>query len=295
MKISKHLVFLVMTGAAFCSTVFSWAQGGYLKAGGGYAIGINRTPINSYFQREVLVFFGDVLSEKSMVNISTDGNATNIEIIKGSFGKGGTFGISGGYMFSKHFGAELGLSYFMGQAVKSTWSFPNASNVLTEERKAKVFFINPSLVVTAGKEGISPYARIGALIGVASKLKSTVGLDFNPDIFTIEDELSGGTSIGLSAAFGVNYSLSPKISVYAELAYSGLSYSPTERVIKRVTQNGVEQPITNLYTLENQLIKDVLPDTYSSQAFDATDQLTHAYPFGNLGLNLGVQFNFQKE
>lgn len=295
MKIKRHLVFLTAIGATFCSTEFSWAQGGYLKAGGGYAIGINKAPINSYFQREVLVFFGDVLSEKSMVNISADGNATNTEIIKGSFGKGANFGISGGYMFSKHFGAELGFSYFMGQAVKSTWSFPNASNVLTEERKANVFFINPSLVVTAGKEGISPYARIGALIGVASKLKSTVGLDFNPDIFTIEDELSGGTSIGLSAAFGVNYSLSPKISVYAELAYSGLSYSPTERVIKRVTQNGVEQPITNLYTLENQLIKDVLPDTYSSQDFDAADQLSHVYPFGNLGLNLGVQFNFQKE
>lgn len=294
MKVSKHLVFLATMGAALCSTVFSWAQSGYLKVGGGYAIGVNKAPINSYFQREVLVFFGDVLSEKPMVNISTDGNSTNIEIVKGSFGQGGTFGISGGYMFSKHFGAELGLSYFMGQAVKSTWSFPNASNVLTEERKAGVFFINPSLVVKAGEKGISPYARIGALIGVASKVKSTASLDFNPDIFTIEDELSGGTAVGFSAAFGVNYSFTSQIAVYAELAYNGLSYSPTERAIKRVTQNGQEQPITDLYTLENQLIKDVLPDTYSSQSFNATDQLTHTYPFSNLGLNVGVQFSFRK-
>ena len=288
MKNKKIFGFLIASAAILCTSAISMAQGAYLKVGGGYGIGTNKGPINSYFQRELLVDgFGMTLVEQFMFNLENE----KMEVIKQSFGQGGSFGVAGGYMFSKHIGAELGLSYFMSKGVNSKWDL-DVDGSITEEKKANVFLINPSLVISAGTEGVSPYARIGALIGVAPKITSVFTLTDNPnDVTVVTDELTGGVAAGFSAALGVNYPISPKVSIFGELAYNGLSYKPAQREITKITENGVDEAVTDVYDFAKQSIEDKISADYADAAFDADKQLSHSYPLSNLGLNVGVQFN----
>lgn len=288
MKNKNLFNLLIVSAVALCTSTISMAQGAYLKVGGGYGFGTNKSTINSYFLREFLVETAQFsLLEQSMFNYENN----QIEVIKKSLGQGGSFGIAGGYMFSKHIGAELGLSYFIGQKIDSKLLDPPSSSIV-EEKKANTFFVNPSLVVAAGAEGVNPYARVGALIGVAPKISSTLTLTDPNDVVVITDELTGGIAVGFSAALGITYPISPKISVFGELAYNGLSYKPTQREITKVTENGVNKAVTDVYDFVKHPIKDIVPDQYFDKGFDADSELSHSYPFSSLGLNLGVQFNF---
>lgn len=129
MKNKKKLYQLLFIVILSCTGTSLSAQGAYLKVGGGYAWGVGKAPINSYFQREILVGnYNFLLIEQAMINLKDSG----MEVVKGSFGKGFNAGISGGYMFSKHMGIELGISYFIGKEVESTWDIPSEKLFLTE-------------------------------------------------------------------------------------------------------------------------------------------------------------------
>ena len=158
-------------------------------------------------------------------------------------------------------------------------------------KDASFSLINPSLVISAGTEGVSPYARIGAIIGVAPKIASKLTIDDAQDIAVAEDKLTGGVATGFSAALGITYPVSPKVSIFGELAYNGLSYKPTQREIVKITENGVNETITDVYDFAKQSIEDEVSADYADAAFDADKQLSHSYPLSNLGLNVGIQFN----
>ena len=291
----KNFIFSCFFIVFLSTNIFCLAQGAYVKAGGGYGIGINRGPINSYFQRELLVSQDMTLMEQPMTNIkSIDNNEVQFEIIRESFGTGGKFGIAGGYMFTGHVGAELGLSYFSGGKITSKWNLSGLSDFMTEEKKASMLFIIPSLVVSSDMRGISPYTRAGILVGLMPKIASKFTINDAVNTIILKDELTGGVALGFSAAAGITYPLNGQVLVFAEIAYNGLTYKPTQREITKITANGTEQVITDNYTSAVQPIEDNLPIEYGGQAFDAEKQLTHSYPFGSLGINAGVQYRFIK-
>ena len=54
-------IFLVSVFALYVVPTLSFAQGAYLRVGGGYGIGVGKGSVNSYFQREIMV---NVLGKK---------------------------------------------------------------------------------------------------------------------------------------------------------------------------------------------------------------------------------------
>ena len=275
----------------FCST-FSPAQGAYIRVGAGYGIGIGKGSVNSYFQREIMV---DVLKQKvfnqNMVNVSKpEKQAAQIEFVKESFGEGINAGFASGYMFSRHVGIEVEFAYFMGKKIKSQWAIPEEPIFLTDEKEARAFFITPSLVISATRKGISPYARLGIVTGIAPVISSVQTVSGGAYKTIVQDELTKGIALGVSGALGATCPLGNKLSVFGEVKYSSLNYTPKQRKITHLIENGTEKPVTNVFDFPVQKLVKVNVEN-SDYALKADTQNAHAYPFSNISLNIGLKLN----
>ena len=287
-------IFLVSVFALHVS-MLSFAQGAYIRAGGGYGLGAGKGSVNSYFQREIMVnVLGKKIFNQDMMNFSKlKGEAAKVEFVKESFGKGLSFGLAGGYMFSKHLGVEAEFSYFIGSEIRSDWNLPESFVGLSDVKKAKAFLITPSLVISTGNKTLTPYARLGVVIGVAPKIISNQLFDDQASLIitNVEEKLTKGAAVGFSTAFGINYILSDNFSLFSELKYVMLNYTPTQREITRIVVKGEEKPINYLYDFPIQKLEDLTPEN-SDFVFDASAQNAFSYPLGSFSLNLGLRINF---
>ena len=287
-------IFLVSVFALYLPTL-SFAQGAYLRVGGGYGIGGGKGSVNSYFQREIMVnVLGKKIFNQDMMNFSKlKGEAAQVEFVKESFGKGVSFGLAGGYMFSKHLGIEAEFAYFMGSEIKSGWNLPESFVALSDVKKAKTFLIIPSLVISTGNKTLAPYARLGVVVGIAPKIISNQLFDDQASLIitNVEEKLTKGVAVGFSTAFGINYMLSDNFSLFTELKYVMLSYTPKQREITKILVKGEEKPADYLYDFPVQKLEDLTPEN-SGFVLDASAQNAFSYPLGSFSLNLGLRINF---
>lgn len=260
---------LVFAICFFTSSLF--AQGAYVNINAGYGLG---------------------MGSFSSSNRTQTTTSTTYENVKISFGKGLDLGASFGYMFNKNIGAELGLSYLIGS--KTTITDKSTNGTTEDNYSAKMFRINPSLIIAAGFDKINPYAKLGLIVGSGSLMIETNDISTNGDKDLSETKFNGGFAIGLNAGVGVLYSLSEKMSLFGEINMVSLSYAPTKSEMTKGTFNGVDYlsqldvrdkqtEYTDSYTRNNSTPIDV---TKPSQ--DTKQNM----PFGSVGLKIGLRINF---
>lgn len=293
----SHFIFLFFSFLTFSVSIYSLAQGAYIRVGGGYGIGVGKGTVNSYFQREIMI---NVLQQgvfkQDMVNIlKIKDQDARLEFVNESFGEGGSFGIAGGYMFSGHIGVELEIASLMSKKIHSRWDIPEEAIILIDDKRASVFFINPSLVVSAGKKGINPYARLGTVVGIVPTIRSMEKLQYGIILTTdVEEKLKNGVAVGLSTAIGFTYPLGVRLSLFSEIKYTLLNYTPKQREITKVSFNGAEKKPTELYDFPIQnLEKSTI--AASDNPLELDRQNAYSYPFSSLSLNIGLQLNFSKD
>ena len=273
----------------FTASTALFSQKAYIRLTAGYAFGINKTPLNSYMQSDAFFQMGGMPSnDNPMFNIYEDAQ-TNlvVERVRDSYGKGISVGVSGGYLFHKNIGLDLSVSYLLGREIRSSWDAPSSTITFNEKSSFSSLFLTPSLVIFSDFNILCPYARLGVSLGLIPKIKSESTYSNGVDSFAEKDELSKGTAVGFTSALGVTYPLTKQASLFIELTYNMLKYKPSERNIKTLTENGIEGPFADSQNLKDK-VQIVVP-----VSFITPELLAYSYPLGSLGINVGIQFNFE--
>lgn len=216
------------------------------------------------------------------------------ESVKLSFGKGVNFGGAIGLMFGENIGAELGLNYLVGGKTKTTDTYGNSPDPSVSKTtiSANMLRIMPTLILSAGKSGVNPYAKFGLVIGTGKIVGETVD-DGAFGQYISGYEYSGGVALGFNSAFGVDFSLNDKMNFFAELSYIGMSYAPTKGELVKSSLNG-EDDLSTMSTNERKIeFVDEYTEVAGAPDSGVPDkQLRQSYPFSSIGFNLGVKFSF---
>lgn len=283
---SKNYQLLIALLALCTFTNNLFAQGTYVNVHLGYGFGLGSVNFDGFVNETATSNSGSFSSTTEQINVS--------------FGKGLNFGAAFGYMFNKNVGADLGLSYLIGGKTTAKQTYQGSSYSETRETtiSAKMLRINPSLVVAAGSEKINPYAKLGVVIGLGSILSENEWeeIDMGGDVSnsTMKVKNNGGLGIGLSSGIGILFNLNEKISLFGECSMINMSYSPKKGEITEYTEDGVDQlPAMTTDEKEWEFVDSLSESSNSNPSTSSpTKILKYHYPFGSVGVNLGMRFSF---
>lgn len=198
-------------------------------------------------------------------NVLTSGAESSGSIV-GSYGSGIGLDLTLGYMLSRNFGFELGSSYVLGKETMIE-EFVNGESYDRSYATNKRLTLSPGIVVDAGNETLSPFARFGVLIPVAGQtdgrrvsndpaLISALIPSLFPDAtdFEATSIAKGQFSVGFNAAFGLRYQVNNMISVFGSVGYTGLRIARKSYEVPGAyltMTDGTEVNVLSLLTLAN--------------------------------------------
>ena len=263
-------------------------NGVYLKFNIGYNLSMG-SQVLGYNSNETYIYDG-----------SESESFGSEEAVYGSLGKGFNLDAAIGYKFNKHVGMEFALSYLIGGKIQSSSFYKEEYYGDISERSsdyttsANMFRINPSLIIEAGSEGINPYAKFGFIIGMGKITNESIRSRYNGSITNTEvrtSKYNGGVSFGANAAVGAYYPINDKISLFGELTFVSMSYSPKKGEITSYTENG-RDILSDLSTSEKEtdFVKEYSYDSNDrNDESKPSEELIYKLPFGSFGFNFGVK------
>lgn len=233
------------------------------------------------------------------MNISANYSQNKIESVRSSFGKGFDFGIGVGYHFSKNIATEIDFSYLIGGKVEFTDASNPSTPKETEKLQGRMFRIIPTLKFTSG-EKFKPYAKIGLVMGLGTTLKDESVNYYSTWLGTVDKYeetvmFKGGMSIGMKGNVGVDYSLSDKLGIFAEVNFISQAWAPKKAETTRYVINGEDK----LSTMDVRDKETEFVDSYDPNATIAPNQpnksLKLYLPFSSWGANIGIKISFGKK
>lgn len=238
----------------------------------------------------------EVLGTHETVDASFNSTESNIY---GTYGSGINLALTPGYMFSDHFGAELGLNYLMGGDIESNRvDFPTGS--FTATSKSSQFRLMPSFVLTTGTSGLNAYGKLGLVLPVGGKTVTDVYNNINPN--SVEEysvESSGQFSLGYMGTFGVSFGLSDNLSFFGELQGINLRIKSKSSSITSYTMGGTDVMGT-LTTYDKETVYvDELNSSSNNSSYNtnpndgaAKESLASTSNYNGMFINVGLKFNF---
>ena len=229
-----------------------------------------------FYVQPGVTYLGTATSEvlgPKVGNALTPGSEVN-GTISGSYGNGIGLDLGLGYMLSRNFGIDFGVSYTLGSKLlveEATQGSDYDRSYATNRRLT----LSPAFVVDAGSETLSPFARFGILVPVAGQTdglrESNNGILVVGDLinllypdgvdkFEAESIAKGKPTIGLTASFGLRYQLNEKISTLISIGYIGL----------RIHRNSYEVTRADV-TLPDGSTETVLPILSLGGAYEYTE------------------------
>lgn len=256
----------------------SESKGFYIDVYAGYAYKISTENLAHSFE---------------MYNLSMENGDTEYEAIYISLGQGFALGGNVGYMFNKHIGTEIGITYLWGKTFEARKHSEMSNEKYT--LSSSMFRFSPSIILQAGFENINPYAKFGLVFGVG-KVIYTYDDYFIPQ--TNETKYYGGMAFGINAAIGAIFKLNDRFSLFGEINTINMSYSPTKSEITEASENGQDiLPNLSVYNKEveyfdNYVKKKYDPEHPEPDYNQPRQEMKFKLPFGSLGLNIGLKINF---
>ena len=198
-----------------------------------------------------------------------------------------------GFVIAEHFALELGVGYLYGLNTVATYdgSFGSASYHWTDTVSGSLLRFTPAIVVSTELGAFSPYSRFGVVLGIARATHRSDDLDSGTTTVR-ESEFTGGLAVGLSGACGLDFAVSDRWSLFAELSFMAMSYSPTDGRVTVSTENGVDK-LGTMTTREKEVeFRDSRVENTSSQPSEGMpDQSSSiSIPFSNVGFGVGLKF-----
>lgn len=304
----------VFSAAVLMATFGASAQGFYGDINVGYGFGAPGRLHND----------GTGLGTTSHTDIVNGVQTTTRKAINGGVGGGINIQLTPGYMFNDHIGVELGLNYYLGNNVlvqEGTSSLTQTNvninamewNSGSAHAKSGQFRILPTLVLSTGASNkVSGYAKLGLVLPIAGSTtltsttvdKEITGVNLNGPIIeteTVESEMKikGAFTVGFKGAAGVNFMVSDKIGIFAEAFFTNLHISRKSAEVTQYTVNGADRlgQMTN-YAKEVEYVTELNASSNnfgynaSSNLNNARQELTSGNNYNQIGVAVGVKFNF---
>jgi hypothetical protein len=265
MKSRKLLTILFFTSIYFTS---AFSQGLYVKLGGGYAIGMNKQSLP----------YHDI--------ITNDGSESTHSQFWYSLGKGYTPELEAGYMFNEHFGFGINATYLYGTENTAFYDYSGDENDYYYHYYSEMVLISPFVLLEPLNGDFSPYTKLGGVFG-SGKFTQQGEME---DSETLR-EFTGGYSLGVNTALGMNYKLSPLISVYAEINAMIMAWAPEKAEVTKYIIEG-EDELSDLSAAEREIefVESIESEPYNPE--QPSQDLKYYFNFDNIGLRAGIKFNF---
>lgn len=230
----------------------------------------------------------DLLSVGSGVPMYTvDRMGESIETVPYSFGKGANVGINLGYMFTPNIGVELGADYLLGAKNKFRSVIDGQSSELAMH--SKMIQLRPTMVVSGGGTKINPYAKVGVVLGIGGKIISEYAAISSGNTEEVELERSKGFAFGFTGAGGVDFIINDKISIFSEIGFTGLSFSPEKGEVTKVVVNGEDRlPLLSVQQTQFVYLNNANPS--AGTANEPQQAPRSSYNFNSMGITMGVKF-----
>lgn len=223
------------------------------------------------------------------------------EALKGSYGKGMTFQLRGGYFFSEKLGVELGLGYLLGaeaqmQQITATGALANADI----KAKARAYGASLSLVYSLTD---NIYARAGLLTKIGGKTivegeVKVPSLGLNIDSF--KTDFHGKPPLGFIGAVGYALPIAENLAIFAEVEYMGINVERDKSKLQEFSATFMGKELTNNELLEvfskspaiKPEVKDKLEDLTSLFKDEKKWTEGKKAPYSSLGVNIGITYSF---
>ncbi len=203
-----------------------------------------------------------------------------IEGVYGSYGEGFKFGVSAGYMFSKNLGAELGFAYWLGKTLEMQGTFTTGVGV--RKQSGSGFVALPSIVVSANTEPVSPYARVGLVLGIL-RVKNGYESHSASNSQDIMQEETGNLAFGYAGAIGLLVPAGRIVGFFVEASIHTVTYSPDQSEYTKYIDGGVDQ------------LPRIEPKVYKfKESFNNIEEgvyIAARRPFSSVGFVVGVRIN----
>jgi hypothetical protein len=234
----KHLIFLLILTIS-SSSIYS--QKSHLSFGLGYNLGFMKQ--NFTLPNETLFFteIDEFRNKISNYHIIGFNESIEDEPVFYSLGQGYNISASFGYHFLGNLGAELNVSYLIGDKTTATFIYDGRIWKHRVSISSNMITINPSLFFTHPIKNVKiiPFIKLGGLVGVGN-------------IFVYENKyrqslsefqkvkMDGSVAYGINTVFGANYHISKNISFFSEIRITNMSYSPTKGEVVSLKYGNVE-------------------------------------------------------
>lgn len=299
----KKASLLICTICMALSGTKSNAQEFYVRGSLGYVTESGKTEFNNADPNGLTM-----IQQSTDITINPDGSA-RVKSLNGTLGGGFKGNITGGYMFNKYVGAEVGFNYFSGYD-KTIGKLTSPQLQSKEVAYLRGLDIVPAIYLTPAFSKLNPYARIGVIVPTAGKLhiettvNQTNGGGAGTDIHVnAESEVESKFSVGFVGALGVTYPLGPRLQAFGEVEFKNLSIkSKSAEITKYETTavtggNSVLVPGQQLADLPVNEKKFIFSDTYTQGAPDPNSPRRIPTQYVNasgIGVNIGIRYSFGK-
>jgi hypothetical protein len=297
------------------------SQGFYVSAGLGY--GLSAVPNNMGQEVNSTQTFTHTYTWNGATNdfdLAQEGTFNSKSIKStGSYGKGFQAAATVGYMFTENIGAELGIGYLVGAKLNTykeeinntkitnhfdlitpanNTTVTELSNSISEKNSSsQMLRFIPAIRITAGKGKVKPYLKLGLVVGLTTKYKSTSVNNFtNNGVLKIteqENKITGGVSLGFAGGLGVNYTISNNLGIFAEFGLITQNWSPRKTEFTKYTIDGVDQlPGLTTSSKESEYENDYTIN-YSNISTDEPGKILKIHlPFSSVAISVGVTYAF---
>ncbi len=224
-------------------------------------------------------------------------------LVKGSYASGFTISLGLGYSLNNYVSFDLTSSYTDGKQFRMIDSEQEIIDGTIENSsldrfspKSKVLLIAPALVLTVPHKTLQPYVSTGVVFGVVQLKNSFVSdSDFKLSIHHTEqnEKFYGGVSMGLRGAIGVNYALRPQLSLFTEVAFTSMNFSPKHKKVTHDITDGTD----NLPTLNERQRHTIYVDrmntdsrvTLENPEDSPSEALRVTFPMSNMLAKAGIK------
>lgn len=217
----------------------------------------------------------------------TSGSNTTIENVTTNLGKGLNFGLTAGYMFNEHIGAEINFGYLMSG--KAETKYVSGADWTKSELYSRMLQIKPALILSTGYSSINPYAKLGFIVGNGTIYQDLTMYDTG-DTYEVNAEANKGMALGFHAGMGLNIAVSSKLSVFGEINLNGLTYAPKKGKITKATLNGVDQ-MGSLSISEKEFEYDDSQTINGTDPNQPTKWVKTYFDYNTLSINIGLKYS----
>jgi hypothetical protein len=282
---------LILVAVLLLSAIQGTAQRFYVGANGGYAI-----PFLKQF-----ITTNETNTTNSSSGSGSSSSTAEASKVYGNFGSGANIGITAGYFLTTNLAAELGYTYFMTGSIKATYKSTDFNNGTITNQNTQEITFNSSLYCFSGGIKYAYPQRFGTIYSRAGLLlaKSEITYDVNStnsgsspsSSRESSTTLSGPLYMGGYASLGFQKSITPVLSVFGEVTFQLLQFTPQKSAITKLNVNGQDQ-LSSLTTRDKEISYE---ESYTSSSTDPNSPrkgIIQGMNFSSVGVKAGVIYTF---